>query len=70
MKKKENSGIWSLRSLVSLSFLCLAQAAHAETALNNISLPGPMKLKILWVVAVVGLIFVISRKQKRLRNRL
>jgi hypothetical protein len=70
VKKKENSGYELLRNGLLLSSLCVAQAAHAESAVNTISLPGPLKLKILWVVAAVGLIFVITRKQKRARNRL
>jgi hypothetical protein len=58
-----------LRLLLLLTF-GLSPAAHAETSLDTISLPGPITLKVLWVVAAVGLIFVISRKQKRARNRL
>jgi hypothetical protein len=29
-----------------------------------------LMLKVLWVAAAVGLIFIITRKQKRARNRL
>jgi hypothetical protein len=63
-----NSGLWKVASL---SILGITQSAHGgETSLNTISIPGPVVLKILWVVAAVGLIFVITRKQKRARNRL
>jgi hypothetical protein len=65
MKKNEN-----LRTALMLSTVGFAQAAHAEPSLNTISLPGPLTLKILWVAAAIGLIFVITRKQKRARNRL
>jgi len=53
-----------------LSILGITQSAHAETSLNTISIPGPLMLKVLWVAAAVGLIFIITRKQKRARNRL
>ncbi len=49
--------------------LCIAPAAHAETSLNTISLPGPLTLRILWVVAAVGLIYLLG-KQRRAKNRL
>jgi len=60
----------NLRTALMLSTVGVAQVAHAETSLNTISLPGPLTLKILWVAAAIGLIFVITRKQKRARNRL
>lgn len=53
-----------------LSILGITHSAHAETSLSTISIPGPVLLKVLWVAAAVGLIFVITRKQKRARNRL
>lgn len=65
MKKNEN-----LRTALMLSTVGFAQAAHAENSLNTISLAGPLTLKILWVAAAIGLIFIITRKQKRARNRL
>jgi hypothetical protein len=67
---KENSGNCGLRKVILLSILGIAQSAHGETSLNTISIPGPVLLRILWVAAAVGLIFVITRKQKRARNRL
>ena len=57
------------RALLAL-IIGITQAAHAETSLNTISIPGPLTLKISWIVAAIGLIFVITRKQKRARNRL
>jgi hypothetical protein len=66
---KENSGN-GLRKVAVLSILGITQSAHGETSLNTISLPGPVVLRILWVAAAIGLIFVITRKQKRARNRL
>jgi hypothetical protein len=68
--KQEHTRKTHFRTLLLLSILCVANAARAETALNTISLPGPVKLKVLWVAAAVGLVFIISRKQKRARNRL
>jgi hypothetical protein len=56
------------RALLVLIF-GITQAAHGETSLNAISVPGPLTLKILWIVAAIGLIFLITRKQKRARNR-
>jgi hypothetical protein len=66
MKKNGNE---SLRRVLLLSIVGIAQAAHGETSLNAISIPGPLTLKVLWIAAAVGLIFVITRKQ-RVRNRL
>jgi hypothetical protein len=66
---KENSGN-GLRKVAVLSILGITQCAHGETSLNTISIPGPVVLRILWVAAAIGLIFVITRKQKRARNRL
>ena len=67
---KETSGNGSVGKVISLSILGVTQSAHAETSLNTISIPGPVLLKVLWVAAAVGLIFVFTRKQKRARNRL
>ena len=67
---KETSGNGGLGKVVSLSILGVTQSAHAESSLNTISIPGPVLLKVLWIAAAVGLIFVITRKQKRARNRL
>jgi hypothetical protein len=67
---KETNGNGGLCKVVSLSILGVTQSAHAETSLNTISIPGPVLLKVLWIAAAVGLIFVITRKQKRARNRL
>jgi hypothetical protein len=67
---KEKSGNGGLRKVALLSVVSITQSAHGETSLNTISIPGPVVLKILWVVAAVGLIFIITRKQKRARNRL
>jgi hypothetical protein len=60
----------NLRRALILLTVGITQAAHAETSLNTISIPGPLTLKILWIAAAIGLIFVITRKQKRARNRL
>lgn len=65
-----NSGNENLRTALLVLISGITQAAHAETSLNTISVPGPLTLKILWIVAAIGLIFVITRKQKRARNRL
>jgi hypothetical protein len=65
----ENSGN-SLRKVAVLSILGMTQSAHGETSLNTISIPGPVVLRILWVAAAIGFIFVITRKQKRAGNRL
>jgi hypothetical protein len=59
----------NLRSALILLIVGITQAAHAETSLNTISIPGPLTLKIAWIVAAIGLIFIITRKQKRARNR-
>jgi hypothetical protein len=67
MKDKSANG---LGKVALLSVLGITQSAHGETSLNTISIPGPVVLKILWVAAAVGLIFIITRKQKRARNRL
>jgi hypothetical protein len=67
MKKNGNE---NLRTALLVSIFGITQAARGETSLNTISLPGPLTLKILWVAAAIGLIFVITRKQKRARNRL
>jgi hypothetical protein len=65
-----NSRNQNLRTALLLSVFGVAHAAHAETSLDTISIPGPLTLKILWIAAAVGLIFIITRKQKRARNRL
>jgi hypothetical protein len=65
MKRNEN-----LRNALILLTVGITQAAHAEASLNTISIPGPLTLKILWIAAAIGLIFFITRKQKRARNRL
>jgi len=59
----------NLRSALILLIVGITQAAPAETSLNTISIPGPLTLKIAWIVAAIGLIFIITRKQKRARNR-
>jgi hypothetical protein len=49
--------------------LCIAQVARGETSLNTIPPPGPLTLKILWIAAAVGLIYLLG-KQRRAKNRL
>jgi hypothetical protein len=66
----KNSRNETLRIALMLLTVGIAQAAHAETTLNTISIPGPLTLKISWIAAAIGLIFFITRKEKRARNRL
>jgi hypothetical protein len=67
---KENIGNGRLQTVALVSILGITRSAYGETSINTISIPGPVMLKILWVAAAVGLIFFITRKQKRARNRL
>jgi hypothetical protein len=67
---KENIGNGRLQTVALVSILGITRSAHGETSINTISIPGPVLLKVLWVAAAVGLIFIITRKQKRARNRL
>jgi len=64
------SGNENLRRVLLVLIGGITQTAHGETSLNTISVPGPLALKILWIIAAIALIFVITRKQKRARNRL
>jgi hypothetical protein len=67
--KRERRGQKSFQRGWLLLPLCIAQTARGETSLNTISLPGPLALKILWIVAAVGLIYLLG-KQRRAKNRL
>jgi hypothetical protein len=67
---KEHIGNGRLQTVALVSILGITRSAQGETSINTISIPGPVLLKVLWVAAAVGLIFIITRKQKRARNRL
>jgi hypothetical protein len=65
-----NSRNENLKRALLVLIVGITQVGHAETSLNTISIPGPLTLKISWIAAAIGLIFVITRKQKGARNRL
>jgi len=63
---KENIGNGRLQTVALVSILGITRSAHGETSINTISIPGPVLLKVLWVVAAVGLIFFITRSRSGL----